>query len=277
MKSPLRNAILIPMVLLVGFNQPAKAQTPDAAELLRDVQARYASLETYSATGEVLSGVTPDSSASIFPAGQSQDMRSTFTIKLARPQMYKIVWEQGNNFFSSKGAVWSDGESRYVTMGGQITQPADTETAIAMATGVSAGAAHTIPSIFFDLAGNGITSGSNTATLAGGDLIEGEDCYVVKVHTEHVDRTFWISKTSALIRREMAVTSGQFDMPELTDDDARKVLESMGQKATDEAIRNLRNMMASTNEFSKSIKSSYMIETHREIKTNDIMSPNDFR
>jgi len=75
----------------------------------------------------------------------------------------------------------------------------------------------------------------------------------------------------------MAVTSGHFDMPELTDDDASKVLESMGQTASDEVIRNLRNMMASANELSKSIKSSYMIETHREIKTNDLMSPSDFR
>jgi hypothetical protein len=162
-------------------------------------------------------------------------------------------------------------------MGGQITQPADTETAIAMATGVSGGAAHTIPSIFFDLAGNGMTSGSNMATLAGGEFVEGEDCYVVKVHTEQLDRTFWISKTSTLIRRQMTVNSAHFDMPELTDTDARQALVSMGQKATAEAIRNLRRMVANTNELSKSIKSSYMIETHREIKTNDPMSPSDFR
>src|SRR5215475_7692787 len=189
MKSPLRNVILRLTVLLVGFNQPGKAQTPDAAELLREVQARYASLQSYSATGEVVGGVTRDSSASIFPSGQSQEMRSTFAIKLARPQMYKIVWEQENSFFSTKGAVWSDGESRYVTMGGQIMQPADTETAIAMATGVSSGAANTIPSIFFDLAGNGITSGSNTAVLSGEEHVEGEDSYVVKVPAEHLDRT----------------------------------------------------------------------------------------
>src|SRR5262245_36328494 len=121
MKSPLRNVILLLMVLLFGFNQPAKAQTPDAGELLRVVQARYTSLQSYYATGEVLSGVKRDRSASIFHTNQSQEMRSTFTIKLARPQMYKIIWEQGNSFFSSKGAVWSDGESRYVTMGGQIS------------------------------------------------------------------------------------------------------------------------------------------------------------
>ena len=119
MKSALRIAILL--LIVVGAYQPAKAQTPEVAQLLRDVLATYASLQSYSATGEVLSGVTRDRSASIFPSNQSQEMRSTFTIKLARPQMYKIIWEQGNSFFWSKGAVWSDAESRYVTMGGQIS------------------------------------------------------------------------------------------------------------------------------------------------------------
>jgi hypothetical protein len=38
---------------------------------------------------------------------------------------------------------------------GQTMKPADTETAIAMATGISGGAAHTIPSIFFNLSANG--------------------------------------------------------------------------------------------------------------------------
>ena len=92
-----------------------------------------------------------------------------------------------------------------------------------------------------------------------------------------MDRTFWISKASKLIRQELTASSGSTDTPELTDSDARKVLESMGQKATDEAIRTLRDQIASTQQIMKSVKSSYRIEIHREIKTNDLMSPSDFR
>ena len=100
MKSPLRNVILPLVVLLVGFNQPGKAQTPDAAELLRDVQARYGSLQSYSATGEVVSGITRDSSASILPFVQSQEVRSPFAIKLAIGCCgFRIRWfEAGSSF-----------------------------------------------------------------------------------------------------------------------------------------------------------------------------------
>jgi outer membrane lipoprotein-sorting protein len=279
MKSALRNAMLL--LIVVGAYQPARAQTPEVAQLLRDVLATYASLQSYSATGEVVSGVTTDGSSAILPAGQSQEIHSTFTIKVARPQMYKIVWEQKTGqkdfSFSSKGAVWSDGESRFVSIAGQTMQPSDTETAIAMATGVSGGAANTIPSIFFSLSSNGITAVSNVAVLAGGELVDGEDCYVVKAHAGSMDRSFWISKASKLILQEMTVSSGSTDAPELTESDLRKVLELMGQKATDDAVRTLRDQLANTQQIMKSVKSSFRIERHREIKTNAPMLPADFR
>jgi len=115
------------------------------------------------------------------------------------------------------------------------------------------------------------------AVLTGGEFVDGEDCYVVKAHTGSMDRTFWIAKASKLIRQEMTVSSGSVDTPELTDDDARKVLESMGQKPTDEAIRTMRDQLANVEQAAKSVKSYYSIEKHREIKTNDLMLPSDFR
>jgi hypothetical protein len=276
MKS-LRNAVLF--IVLLGAYQPASAQTPEVAQLLRDVQNRYASLQSYSSAGEVRTGIMTDGSSTVLPAGQMEN-HSAFTLKLARPQMYKIAWEakseQSDFSFSSKGAAWSDGESRFVKMAGQTLQPADTETTLAMATGVSFGAAYTIPSIFFDLSSNGITAASN-AVLAGGELVEGEDCYVLKVHTNGMDRTLWISKATKFVRQHMTVTSGSNNAPELSDSDARHVLELMGQKVTDEAVRTLRDQMASTQQIMKSVKSTYIIEIQREIRTNDPMSPGDFR
>jgi hypothetical protein len=274
-------AILLLVITVVA--QPGLTQTPDVQQLLRDVQARYASLQSYSATGEVRGGITSDGSSATLPANQSFETRSTFTMKLARPQMFKIAWEQRsgetNGFsFSSKGAAWSDGESRNVTVAGQTMQPADTETAIAMATGISGGAAHTIPSIFFDLTANSMTSISKDAVMAGGELIDGEDCYVVKAHSGTSDYTYWISKNSKLIVQAMRVSSGMSaPHDEMTDSDARKVLESMGQKVTDEAIRNLRAEIAGAEQSLKSITSSYSIERHRDIKTNDVVLPGDFR
>jgi len=132
MKPVLRNALVF--FICICAYQTVQAQTPDVAQVLRDVQATYASLHSYSATGEVVSGISTDGSSAILAAAGPQEFRTTFTLKLARPQMYKIIWEQGTTFMSS--------------------QPADTETAIAVATGISGGVAQTIPSIFFDLSGN---------------------------------------------------------------------------------------------------------------------------
>src|SRR5262249_43849779 len=122
MKSALRMTMLLFTVF--GVCQSSRAQQPDVAQLLHDVPVAYSSLYRYSATGEVISGIITDGSSTLLPSGP-QETRTTFTIKLARPQMYKVVWEQGNNFFTSKGAVWSDGQSRFVNVAGQTTQPAD--------------------------------------------------------------------------------------------------------------------------------------------------------
>ena len=89
MKTP-RIAILL--FVIAAVCRPALAQTPDVQQLLREIQARYASLQSYSATGEVRSVITSDGSSTTLPANQSFETRSTFTMKLARPQMFRIVW-----------------------------------------------------------------------------------------------------------------------------------------------------------------------------------------
>jgi outer membrane lipoprotein-sorting protein len=283
MKVATRSAVLL--LVLVSISHSVNAQTPNVAQLLRDVQAKYGSLQSYSAAGEVTGGIKMEGGAAILPGGQSQEIRTAFTIKLARPQMYRIVWEQqmgqkdGLLAMASKGAVWSDGQSRFINTAGQTMQPLDTETALAMATGVSNGAANTIPSIFFDLSANGVTSILRSAVLAGNETIDGEDCYVVKAHSDTMDRTIWISKASKLIRQVMTAMSGNPPVPlELTDSDASKVLESMGQKPTEDAIRALRAQMTAAAELMKSVKTNYYsLEKHRDIKTDDPMSPSDFR
>jgi outer membrane lipoprotein-sorting protein len=273
MKSTPRTSILI--LLLASASPMATAQAPDPTQLLREVQAKYLSLQSYSDVGEVRSTTTMSSSPG--EAAKKHEMRSTFTIKLNRPQMYRIEWDDNSGF--SKGSLLSDGESRSINIGDEPTHPQDTETAMAMATGVSGGAANTIPSVFFDLEANGIKAAENPV-LSGEEAIEGDDCYVVKMHREHLDQTFWISKASKLIRQERMDMSGNFGpTEELTDADAKKVLESMGRKATDEAIQQLRKQMAQMQEMMKTAgpQSHSSIETHREIKTNDPMSAVDFR
>jgi hypothetical protein len=245
LKSRLHYAILI--LIVVGAHQPAKAQTPNGAQLLREVQAKYASLQSYSAIGEVLSGLNVDGSSAVPPASKAT-IRIAFTIKLARPQMYRITWnweqktERQALSSTSKGAVWSDGQSRFMTSDGKVTQPADTLMATSGASGASGGASNTIPSIFFDLGTNGIKAPLREAVLAGEESIDGEPCYVLKTSNGHFDHTLWISKASQLIRQQMTVSSRSAVTP-----------------------------------LAKAAKSSYSVEIHRNIKTNEVMLPDDFR
>jgi len=266
----MRTTLLL-SVLLISTCQPAEAQAPDAAQIFRDVQSKYASLQSYSAVGEVVSVVTTETT------GPSQQIRHTFTIKLARPQMYRIDWEQNNQFFSNKGSVWSDGESRYVTLAGQTSQPANTQTALAMATGVSGGAANTIPAIFLDLPSSGLSRNANGVVLKGEERIDGDDCYVIKSTAGNTDSTYWISKDTKLIRQVRRDSSGNFNPPEMTDDLARQTLRSMGRPVTDEAVRELQAQMASMQKSIQGLKSSYSIETQHQIKINQPMTPADFR
>ena len=270
-----RKAILISC--FVSLSQFAAAQEPDVIQLLKDVGARYAFLRNYSDVGDVLVSSSASGSSGSSAAGSFQT-RTSFAIRLARPHMYKIAWEQKAGFFDASGVVRSDGDSTFLTMQGRTTTPENTELALAGATGVSSGAAGTVPHIFFDLPGNSITAMENAA-LIGQESIEGDDCYVVKSHSDKLDRTIWISRTSKLIRQVRTDSSGNFELPEINFADMTRALEATGQKATDEAVQAMIDMMASQAKLQKTMgaPSISMIETHLQIQTEMPMSPVDFR
>jgi hypothetical protein len=74
-------------------------------------------------------------------------------------------------------------------------------------------------------------------------------------------------------------SSGNFELPEINFADMKRALEATGQKATDEAVQAMIDMMASQAKLQKTIgtPSISMIETHRQIQTDMPMSPADFR
>jgi hypothetical protein len=263
---------------LVVLSAAAAAQTPDANQILRDVQARYASMQTYSSIGEVRDVITMDAPKG--GAAPQPELLTTFTIKLARSQMYRITWLQKSGFFDNDGALWSDGGQRFFRMLGHTEQPADTEEGFAGATGVSGGAAATIPSVFFDFSVN-LIKALNNPVRVGEESIDGDACYVIKSHDERFDRTFWISKETKLIRQERTDTlnMADFQMPEMTDEIIKKALQMTGKEATPEAIQAMRDMMAAAQKMQKTMpkpQSNSSIETHHQIKIDEPMTAGDF-
>jgi len=65
-------------------------------------------------------------------------------------------------------------------------------------------------------------------------------------------------------------------MPEMTDAMAAKVIESMGQKPTPEAIQRMKAQMASARTVMSSGVTGFSIEVHRQIVMNHAFGKADF-
>lgn len=275
--------------LLLGACRLASAQPPDANELLREVQAKYTSLQSYSDVGEVRATLTTSTvgdGARAIDDPTPEIPTTLFRMKLARFQMFSIAWKRTGSL-SRNGALWSDGGYRFFNMMGLKYEPKSTEEGFGAAAGVSGGVTSTIPRIFFNLPSNAI-SAMQGAVLSGEESIDGDDCYVVKSHSEMktsrlgvsetmIDRTLWISKTSKLIRQERADISADLTQMNISDFDLKNELEKMGQKATDETVQEFQAMSADALKTMGKGSSTSRIETHREIKIDEPMSPSDFR
>ena len=114
------------------------------AEIMKKAQEKYASLTSYTDEGKAvatLNGMT---------------ITTTFSIKLARPDLYRVGWTQTDESkfattTTKPQAVWSAGEGDFLDMGGGAEKQKNQEMALSGATGISGGAAFGIPGAFFNL------------------------------------------------------------------------------------------------------------------------------
>ncbi len=256
--------------LVLDGSSVAQGAPPSPTELLRQTQDTYDSLRSYSSAGEVTSTFSP---AGLEP----QQFTHSFTMRLARPALYRIEWEQRSANFLMKGAAWSTGEGHFVIGPGQARpdRVKDVSTALSMATGISGGAANTIPGTFFGL-GHGPLKALSDAVLGHEEAIEGDPCYLVSGRVAKIGTTLWISKTSKLLRQIRHDFEGPMEMPKIKDDDLRKSLESMNREATDEAVATMKAQMESARKMMSQGMHGFSIEVHRDITVNPPLTPADF-
>lgn len=175
---------------LAGDNLPP-------GEIIKRAQQKYASLTSYSDEGKtvaILNGTT---------------ITTAFTIRLARPNLYRIDWEQPvHASYTNKGAVWSAGEGDFLRMGSAAEKQASQEMALGSATGISGGAAATIPGTFFKMNWGNRLGGSVSSEKPQPDQKVGDvDCYVLTSDSKGRTRTLWIGKQDFLIHQVRNVTS----------------------------------------------------------------------
>ena len=280
-------ALLIPTALALSGNnkeQVGEKNDSSADAIIQKVLAKYSNMESYSAVGEVISdidmSVTMEGLSELKPEikeskefqdmlKDSQRLKHTFSIKLAKPNLYCIEWEQKvHESFSNTGAVWSvNGEEHFLFNAGQKTSPKNRKSALAAATGVSGGVANTIPPFFFDE--QSAILRVLPVNILNEEQIDGDRCYVISGRLTGITMNFWISKESFLIRQTKQIFDGELKFPEmeLSDTELKEGLEAMGEEVTEQKIEELKKTMEKAKKQIPNLKGT-ITEIHRDIKIN---------
>ncbi len=244
-------AIAISMLML-AIPVFGKETSPD--EILKQVAATYKTMKTYKSEGTITSDIDTD----VMKIKQV----TSFSILLKKPNLYLISWNQTGGVMVQSGNVWSDGTQPYLHMGSinAYSKMTSDEIALSGATGISGGAAFTIPSLFLPVFQGQLTPFSRLKDLQieNTETVEGEDCYVISGSSAISKKEIlWISKESHLIRkysRSLETPGGDAAIPEMTDEQLEAGIKSLGQEVTEETKKNMREMMEKSRSMIKTMK-----------------------
>jgi hypothetical protein len=261
---------LLPFLFLSGTVCSAQATQPSA--IFDQVLAQYQSMSVYSAEGTI--------TADIDTGNIKTTLNTTFTIKMKKPNQYLITWSQVNQMmptFVQSGAVWSDGSQPYLYMGVMkaYSKMSNDQMALSAATGISGGAAFTIPSLFLPVFSNQRDPFSRLINpqIDGSEQIDGEDCTIISGSSAISKKeTFWISKSAHLIRkysRSMEAPAGGMKVPQMTDQQLDDSIKAMGEQVTDATRQQMRDMMKKAQE---SVENTHLSGSSTEIQVK-IASP----
>lgn len=273
-----RTIVLAITVLLFGSNGIAEDIRP--SEIIEKAKAAYESMQTYKAEGTITSDI--DTGA------VKMKTETSFTILLKKPNLYLISWAQKNESLPGmvqSGAVWNDGTQSYLHMGMMkaYAKMTSDEIALSGATGISGGAALTIPSLFLPVFKEPVTlfSRLKNPKHEKTEMVGGEDCYVISGPSAISKKeTVWISKTSDLIRkysRSIEPPEAGRQMPEMTDEQLEEAIKGLGQEVTEESKKRMRKLMETSRALLKNAKlKGSSTESHVEISSPEV-SKNDFQ
>jgi outer membrane lipoprotein-sorting protein len=279
------------VVLLAGSAVTvAISQEADGGVTVREIakqsQAAYAALTSYSDTGTATS------------TGGGAGTKTTFTIRLQRPDLYRIEWNGGGGYYNSRGVVWSDGTGNYLAYGAANKMDTDKpqkmqsrEMAIGGATGISSSTAADIPGTFFNMAWGGqlgVFASERVKVKRGADEKIGDtDCYVVSSTLDPIKlpnnmgtsgtttTKLWIGKQDYLIHQIETTSEGGVTHLKISDGDLKSILERAGKPATPEAIAALRQKIEQDEKAAQNGK-VVMTQTYENISINQKFSVSDF-
>jgi len=175
--------------------QDKKVYQPD--EILKRMGNAYANCRTYRDTGRV---------TTIFITGKRRHAEvKDFESAFVRPDQFRFEYrEEQGGFVNQRYIIWRKGESvkSYWTIKPEIRVWETLSMATAAATGVSAGTAHTIPTLLMphEISGRKLTELTDLSKLDDG--VEREiPCYRIRGMEGDRPMTLWIEKQTFLLWR----------------------------------------------------------------------------
>jgi outer membrane lipoprotein-sorting protein len=195
--------IMLAGAMTVIFSSAVAGDDLSPSQIFKQTQENYASLASYSDEGQTVSTMNDTTTT------------TTFTIRLARTNFYRIEWEQNSKSScstrnTSVQAVWSSGAGDFLEVGCGAQEQYDREIALADAAAFSGGAAATIPRIFFKMQSEDQFEDSMLSEKRQADEEVGDvNCYVFTRESQGQTNTLWIGKQDFLIRQVRTVTSAE--------------------------------------------------------------------
>lgn len=179
----------------VGSSADESAASLTGGQIFEKMLDKYASLASYKDEGN------------IFTTIGSTTVATSFTTRLARPEFYRIEWDQrsrlpyGTEDSGTQGA-WAHGSGDYVQTGTGLKRQYSRDVAFSDVASTTSGGVATVPRIFFGGQGIGAPDAMISLTRLADDKIGNIECYLVSGDTESGEtNTFWVGKRDFLIHQ----------------------------------------------------------------------------
>jgi outer membrane lipoprotein-sorting protein len=188
-------------LVAVVIGLPVRADEPESDALkAQDVLDRmaevYAGCESYRDTGVV-------KTVFVLAAG-NQTVEKPFKTAFVRPDRFRFEYTAQRGGRQDRYIVWREGKEvqTWWDVKPGVMKPESLELALAGATGVSGGSAHTVPALLLpkDIGGWRLTD-LTEAKRAEDAMIDKVDCAQIEGKFGNASMTVWIDKKTFLVRR----------------------------------------------------------------------------
>jgi hypothetical protein len=183
--------------LVAGLAAPQDADKRTAAQILDAMLQTYQNCKTYSDTGIV--------KTTFIETSRTRSTEKPFKTAFVRPGRFRFEFTEDMHGSSIRYIVWRNGEKvkTWWDIGSRLEDNPSLDLALAGATGVSSGSAHTIPALLMPSEVSGFTLKDLHGITRLKDSTCGDSkCFLIRGKDSQGDiLTLWIDEGSLLLRQ----------------------------------------------------------------------------